>query len=164
MAGIIHPENARIDKVGGLHRRYSLSINLASYLVSLRFFPSSELELEGELDGAGAADLVEGVEAAVGAARAETAGQCLGRLAEERAGQAVAGVPEVGVIEDIEELGTEAQAQLLRQRKAPLKGHIRLRGSESTQDVAAEIALGSRRRRDERGLVEDFAPWILRAE
>ena len=39
MAGIIHPENACIDKVGGLHRRYSLSINLASYLVSLRFFP-----------------------------------------------------------------------------------------------------------------------------
>jgi len=68
------------------------------------------------------------------------------------------------VIEDIEELGTEAQAQMLRQRKAPLKGHIRLRGSESTQDVAAEIALGSGRRRDERGLVEDFTPWILRAE
>jgi hypothetical protein len=34
---------------------------------------SLELELEGELDGAGAADLVEGVEAAVGAAGAETA-------------------------------------------------------------------------------------------
>ena len=39
MAGIIHPENARIDKVGGLRRPYPLSINLASYLVSLRFFP-----------------------------------------------------------------------------------------------------------------------------
>jgi DNA-binding NarL/FixJ family response regulator len=68
------------------------------------------------------------------------------------------------VIEDVEELGTEAQAQLFRQRKAPLKGYIRLRGSESTQDVASEIALGSGRRGDERGLVEDFAPWILRAE
>ena len=33
-----------------------------------------ELELEGELDGAGAADLVEGVEAAVGAAGAQAAG------------------------------------------------------------------------------------------
>ena len=33
-----------------------------------------ELELEGELDGAGAADLVEGVEAAVGAAGTEAAG------------------------------------------------------------------------------------------
>ena len=33
----------------------------------------SELELEGELDRAGAADLVEGVEAAVGAAGAEAA-------------------------------------------------------------------------------------------
>ena len=82
MAGIIHPENARIDKVGGLHRRYSLSINLASYLVSLRFFPSSELELEGELDGARAADLVERVEAAIGAAGAQAAGQRLRRAAK----------------------------------------------------------------------------------
>jgi hypothetical protein len=38
-----------------------------------------ELELEGELDGAGAADLVEGVEAAIGAAGAEAAGQRLRR-------------------------------------------------------------------------------------
>jgi hypothetical protein len=124
----------------------------------------SELELEGELDGAGATDLVEGVETTIGVAGAQEARQHLRRMVKEGAGQAVVGVPEVGVIEDIEELGTEAQAQLLRQRKAPLKGHIRLRGSESTQDVAAEIALGSGRRRDERGLVEDFAPWILRAE
>ena len=123
-----------------------------------------ELELEGELDGTGAADLVEGVEAAIGAAGAEAAGQRLRRVSKQGAGQAVVGIAEVRVVEDIEELGTEAQAQVLRQRKAPLKGHIRLRGSESTQDVAAEIALGSGRRRDERGLVEDFAPWILRAE
>lgn len=46
----------------------------------------SELELEGELDGAGAADLVEGVEAAIGAAGAQAARQRLRRAAEERAG------------------------------------------------------------------------------
>jgi len=44
--------------------------------------PYLELELEGELDGAGAADLVEGVEAAIGAAGAEAAGQRLRRVDE----------------------------------------------------------------------------------
>ena len=47
---------------------------------------SSELELEGELDGAGAADLVEGVETAIGAPGAKAAGQRLRRVAERRAG------------------------------------------------------------------------------
>jgi hypothetical protein len=42
----------------------------------------SELEPEGELDGVGAADLVEGVEAAIGAAGAEAAGQRLRRVDE----------------------------------------------------------------------------------
>jgi hypothetical protein len=42
----------------------------------------SELELEGELDGAGAADLVEGVEAAIGAAGAEVARERLRRVDE----------------------------------------------------------------------------------
>jgi hypothetical protein len=36
-----------------------------------------ELEFEGELDGAGTADLVEGLEAAVGAAGAQAAGEGL---------------------------------------------------------------------------------------
>jgi hypothetical protein len=45
-----------------------------------------ELELEGELDGAGTADLVEGVEAAIGAAGTEAARQSLRRVAEERIG------------------------------------------------------------------------------
>jgi hypothetical protein len=39
MAGIIHPEVARIDKGGGLQRPYPLSINLAPRPVPLRFFP-----------------------------------------------------------------------------------------------------------------------------
>jgi len=45
-----------------------------------------ELELKGELDGAGAADLVKGVEAAIGAAGTETARQSLRRVAEQRVG------------------------------------------------------------------------------
>ena len=46
----------------------------------------SESELEGELDGAGATDLVQGVETAVGAAGAEAARQNLRRLAKEGVG------------------------------------------------------------------------------
>jgi len=45
-----------------------------------------ELKLEGELDGAGAADLVEGVEAAIGAAGAQAAGQRLRRVAKQGTG------------------------------------------------------------------------------
>ncbi len=69
-----------------------------------------ELELEGELDGAGAADLVEGVEAAIRAAGTETARQRLRRMAKERAGQHIVGVAEVRVVEDVEKLGTETKA------------------------------------------------------
>ena len=39
---------------------------------------ASELKLEGELDGARAADLVEGVEAAALASGSQITGQCLG--------------------------------------------------------------------------------------
>ena len=54
----------------------------------------SELELEGELDGAGAADLIERVEAAVGASGAQAARQGLRRLAERGTGQVVIGIRE----------------------------------------------------------------------
>lgn len=100
-----------------------------------------ELELEGELDGARAADLVEGVETAIGAAGAEAACERLGRLAKERAGQAVVGVPEVGVIEDVEELGTETKTELFTEVKLALQPKIRLRSSETAQHITPEIAL-----------------------
>jgi hypothetical protein len=61
----------------------------------------SELELEGELDRAGAADLVEGVEAAVGAAGTQAVARGLRRAAEQGAGQVVVGIAEVGVIQDV---------------------------------------------------------------
>jgi hypothetical protein len=51
----------------------------------------SELELEGELDRAGTADLAERIEAAIGAARAEAAGQRLRRMAKQGAGEGVVG-------------------------------------------------------------------------
>ncbi len=68
-----------------------------------------ELEFEGELDGAGAADLVERVEAAIGAGGAQAAGERLGRVAEQGAGQGVVGIAEIRMVEDVEELGGEAK-------------------------------------------------------
>ena len=123
----------------------------------------SELELEGELDGTGAADLVEGVETAIGSAGTETAGEGLRGMAKERAGQVVVGRAEVRMVEDVEEFAAELQAQLLGEMKLALEGHVGLRGIEGAEDVAPEIALGAGRRRSERGFVEDFAAGILRA-
>ena len=68
------------------------------------------------------------------------------------------------MVEDVEELASEAKAYLLRQPKLPLNGKISLERSETAQHIAPEIALGSGRRRDERGFVEDFAAGILRSE
>jgi hypothetical protein len=72
----------------------------------------SELELEGELDGARAADLVEGVEAAGSTTRIRKApSEHLRGLSEQRAAQDVSlkitRVSKIGMIEDIKELGSE---------------------------------------------------------
>ncbi len=56
----------------------------------------SKLELEGKLDGAGTADLVEGVEATIGAAGAQAAGQRLRRLTEEGLVRLLLGLPKFG--------------------------------------------------------------------
>src|SRR5713226_2747423 len=101
----------------------------------------SELELEGELDGAGTADLVKGVEAAIGAAGTQAAGQRLRRVSKQGTGQAVVGIAEVGVVEDIEELGPETESHLLSEAKLPLQRKIGLRSSEPAEDIASEIAL-----------------------
>ena len=69
----------------------------------------SELEFEGELEGAGAADLVKGVEAAICAAGAQAARQRLRRATEQGAVQGVVGVAEVRVVEDVEELGSKTK-------------------------------------------------------
>src|SRR6266581_1514366 len=85
---------------------------------------SSELELEGELDGARAADLVEGVETAGRAAGAQAARQCLRRVPEQRAGQVVVGISKVRMVEDVEKLGTETKSKLLGQMKLPLQRNV----------------------------------------
>ena len=50
------------------------------------FWIASKQKLEGELGGARAADLIQGIEAATLAAAAERCSQHLGRLAKERRG------------------------------------------------------------------------------
>ena len=123
-----------------------------------------ELELEGELDGAGAADLVKGVEAAIRPAGAQAVRQRLCRVAEEGIRKRADGTAEVRVVEDVEELGPETQAQLLGQVKLPLHGKVGLPSSKAAEDVASEIALGTARRRGEGRFVVAFAAGILRAK
>jgi len=60
------------------------------------------LELEGELDGAGAADLVEGAEAAALPTGAQRAGQHLRRVTKQWAAKGVVGTAEVWMVEDVE--------------------------------------------------------------
>jgi len=124
---------------------------------------SSELEFEGELDRAGAANLVERVEAAIGAAGAEAACQRLCRVAEQRTGQHVAGIAEVRVVKDVEELGSETKFHLFGEVKLPLQPNIRLRCAETAQHVAAEITLLPSRRRGESCLIENLAARKLRS-
>jgi hypothetical protein len=62
-------------------------------------------------------------------------------LAEEWVGQVVVGLAEIRVVEDVEELGSEAQPQPLGEVKLPLHRKIGLPSSETPQDIAAEIAL-----------------------
>jgi len=77
----------------------------------------SELEFEGKLDRARAANLIEGVETAIRAAGAQAAREGLRRVAEQRTGQVIVRRAEVGVIEDVEELQSKAKAQLLGEMK-----------------------------------------------
>jgi len=75
------------------------------------------LEFERQLDRAGTADLIKRIEAAVRPAGAQTAGQRLRRVTEERAGQGVVGWTKVRVVEDVEELTSEAELRSLREVK-----------------------------------------------
>jgi len=124
----------------------------------------SELQLQGQLDRARAADLVERIEAAVGSARAKAAGQSLGRVAKESVGDAVVGRAEVGVIEDVEELATETESDFLGEVKLPLEGDVGLRGSEAAEHVAPEISLLAGGRRSEGRAIQNLPARVLRAK
>ncbi len=80
-------------------------------------------------------------------------------------GQGVVGIGEVGVVKDVEELGSEAKAHPFGEVKLALQPNIRLHGSETPQHIAAKIALPVvlRGLKTESSLVEDFAAGIPRA-
>ena len=122
----------------------------------------SELKLQGQLDRARAADLIERVETAIRAAGSQAAGQRLRRLAEQCVGQVVVGRAEVRVVEEVEELASETKPHLLGEMKLPLKRDIGLPGSETPQHIAAEIALLPGGRWSKCCWIERLAAGILR--
>lgn len=67
------------------------------------------------------------------------------------------------MIEDVEELGTEAKSQTLRQVKLLLYSNVRLPCAKTPQHIASEITLRTGRRRTKSGAIEDLAAGKLRA-
>ena len=76
-----------------------------------------ELQLKRKLDRARAADLVQRIQAAVRATRAEAVAECLCRVAELGTREISDLGTEVRVVEDIEELSPEAKLYLFCQVK-----------------------------------------------
>jgi hypothetical protein len=91
------------------------------------------------LDGARAADLVQRVEAAVGAAGAQAAGKSLRRVSKLRTSEVTDRWAEIRVVEDVEEFRPEAEAHFLCNTKLPLNGKVGLKRSEAAQ-LEAPIA------------------------
>src|SRR5262249_46220302 len=85
-------------------------------------------------------------------------------MAEERTGQAVHWIAEIGVIKDVEKLCAETEAPVLGELKLLLNPKVRLRGAKTTQDIATKIALRASRGRGESRFVENFPAGILRAK
>jgi len=124
----------------------------------------SELQLERQLYRARAADLVQRIEATVGAAGAEAACQGLRRVAKLRTRKVVGRRAEVRMVEDIEELRPKKEADLLRNTKLPLNGEVELKRSEAAQNVSSKISLLSGGWKDESFAVENLAAGVLRPE
>ena len=102
-----------------------------------------ELELEGELDGTGAADLVEGVEAAIGAAGAEAAGQRLCRVTEQRAGKTVDRIPEVRVTRH-ESAGPVAPSMQSAAEKPHQPGRLRIHARRCGRNSYPSLGRGKK--------------------
>src|SRR5581483_9602416 len=125
----------------------------------------SKLKFEGQLDGAGPANLIERVEAAVLAtAGTKAVGEGLRRAAKQGAGQAVHRRAETGVVQNVEEFTPKSEARPLGQTKSPLLSDIGLSSVEGTQHVAPEISLQPGSRLREGQLVESLTAWESRAE
>jgi hypothetical protein len=62
-------------------------------------------------------------------------------VAEQWAGEHVVGRTEVWVVEDVEELGPETEAQALGQVELTLERDVSLGGTKGAEDDASKIAL-----------------------
>ena len=82
---------------------------------------TSELKLQRKLNRTRSANLIERIESAAGAASSQTVGERPRRAAEQGAGQGIGGIAEVGMVEDVEELGAETQTHLLGEMKISLR-------------------------------------------
>lgn len=99
------------------------------------------------------------------ATAAEVVVQHLRGLTELRRGQVIDWIAEVRVIEDVEEIDSELKRKSFCEAELAAQRDVPLRGAESAQGVASEIALGGGRdRRRERHLVDDLPPgragWV----
>jgi len=68
------------------------------------------------------------------------------------------------MVEDVEELASETEPDLLGDVKLPLQCKIHLRCSETAQHIVPEIALLSAGRWRESGMLKTLPPGLLRAE
>jgi hypothetical protein len=84
----------------------------------------------------------------------------LRRAAEQRAGQGVIGIAEVGVVQDVEELAPETKPDFLGDAKYPLQPNIHLRSAEAPQHIAPEVTLLPDGWCRKGRLVENFAARI----
>ena len=122
------------------------------------------MKFKRKLDRARSANLVERVETTIRTTGPETAREGLRRVAEQRIGQAVVGIAEIGMVENIEKLRPESQIQLFRNPKLPLESYVRLRCPQASQHIAPEITLRALGRWSKSRFVENLPARILRAK
>ena len=101
----------------------------------------SKLELEGELDRARATNLVKRAEAAALSATTQRASQHLRGLAELWRAEEVDRAAEIGVIEDVEEVGARLESKPLGEVELPPQCSIELDGVAPAESVASQVSL-----------------------
>src|SRR5260370_2585234 len=102
---------------------------------------SSELELEGELNRARSTNLVKRAEAAALPATTQRAGQHLRGLAELRRAEEIDWAAEIGVIEDVEEVGARLKSKPLGEVELPPQRAIDLDCIAPPDAVASQLSL-----------------------
>ena len=88
-----------------------------------------------------ASDLVERIQSAVLAAASERGSEHLRRLAEVRRGEVVDGASEIGVVEEVEEVGAGLEGEAFVEAELAAEGQVDLGGAEAAEGVASEVAL-----------------------